>query len=70
MRIVRALIRKDPDTGRLVGWVPELLPDSRCESDDFVSLREDLERTALRLIEQGSPGATTNGIRLETASVI
>lgn len=70
MTTVRALIMKDPETGRLVGWVPNLLPGSRCESDDFTTLREELERTVLDLLEQQSPGSTEAGIRLETASVI
>ena len=70
MTIVRALIRRDPDTGRLVAWVPGLLPAGRCESDDFGLLREELERTVFQLLEQESPGSTKNGIRIETASVI
>ena len=70
MTIVRALIRRDPDTGRLVAWVPRLMPESRCEADDFGALREELERTVFRLLEQESPGSTKSGVRIETASVI
>jgi hypothetical protein len=70
MTIVRALIRKDPETGKLVGWVPLLMPAARCESDDFMALKEELERTVYRVLEQQQPGSTENGIRIETASVI
>lgn len=70
MTIVRALIRKDPSTGRLVGWVPHLLPTVRCESDDFVALQEELERAVLLMMEQQEPGSTRGGVRIETASVI
>jgi hypothetical protein len=70
MTIVRALIRRDPETGRFVGWVPSLLPEGRCESDDFALLREELERTIFRLMEQVEPGCTKNGLRIETASVV
>lgn len=70
MTTIRALIRKDPDTGRLIGWVPLLMPAARCESDDFTTLREELERTVHRVLEQRQPGSTEQGVRIETASVI
>ena len=70
MTTIRALIRKDPETGRLVGWVPLLMPAARCESDDFTALREELERTVYRVLEQQRPGSTEHGVRIETASVI
>jgi hypothetical protein len=70
MTTVRALIRKDPATGRFVAWVPRLMPAARCESDDFNSLRAELERTVHRVLEQQEPGSTRLGIRIETASVI
>ena len=70
MTIVRALIRKDPESGRYVAWVPQLMPGARCESDDFLTLREELERTVHRIMEQQVPGSTSGGIRIETASVI
>lgn len=70
MTVVRALIRRDPATGRLVAWVPRLMPAARCESNDLPSLREELERTVRRVMEQKQPGSTLNGIRIETASVI
>jgi len=70
MRTVRALIRKDPVTGRFIAWVPQLMPAASCESDDFSSLREDLEKTIHRVLEQRQPGSTLRGVRIETASVI
>lgn len=70
MTIVRALIRRDPSTGRLVAWVPKLMPAARCESDDLTSLRRELEVVVHRALEQERPGSTVNGIRIETASVI
>jgi hypothetical protein len=46
------------------------MPAARCESDDFMALREELERTIYRVLEQQQPGSTEKGIRIETASVI
>jgi hypothetical protein len=70
MTIVRALIRKDRSTGRYVAWVPRLMPAGQCESDDFLAVREEIERTVHRLMEQHEPGSTRGGVRIETASVI
>jgi hypothetical protein len=70
MTTVRALIRKDPQSGRLVGWVPRMMPAAHCESDDFQSLNRELERIVHDLLEQQHPGAVEAGIRIETASVI
>jgi hypothetical protein len=70
MTTVRALIRKDPVSGRLVGWVPRMMPAARCESDDFVALTEELERIVRAVMEEQQPGAGARGIRIETASVI
>jgi hypothetical protein len=70
MTIVRALIRKDPVSGRLVGWVPLMMPAATCESDDFSSLQRDLEHLVHDLLEQQQPGVTRGGVRIETASVI
>jgi hypothetical protein len=70
MTTVRALIRKDPKSGRLVAWVPRLLPTVRCESDDFASLNKELERVVRAALEQQEPGSTEFGVRIETASVI
>jgi hypothetical protein len=54
----------------LVAWVPRLLPAVRCESDDFLSLNEELERIVRAVLEQQQPGSTKTGLRIETASVI
>lgn len=70
MTTVRALIRKDPVSGRLVGWVPRLMPAVQCESDDFIALNRELERIVHAELEQRQPGSTQRGIRIETASVI
>jgi hypothetical protein len=70
MTTVRALIRKDPTSGRFVAWVPRLMPAARCESDDFVSVNQELERVVRAVLEQRQPGSTLLGIRIETASVI
>jgi hypothetical protein len=70
MTTVRALIKKDPATGHYVAWVPRLMPAARCESDDFATVNEEIERTVHRLMEQLEPGSTLNGVRIETASVI
>jgi len=70
MTTIRALIRKDPDSGRLVGWVPQLLPEGRCESDDYLALTAELERMVHRIMEQREPGSTLAGVVIETASVI
>ena len=70
MTTVRALIRKDPTSGRLVAWVPRLIPAIRCESDDFASLNRELERVVHAALEQQKPGSTQLGVRIETASVI
>ena len=70
MTTVRALIRKDPVSGRLVGWVPRLMPAAHCESDDFLALNQELQRLVYSVLEEQQPGATRRGIRIETASII
>jgi hypothetical protein len=46
------------------------MPAARCESDDFASLNQELERVVHAVLEQQQPGSTRLGVRIETASVI